>query len=329
MKSGKAEASVSHATVELERGTQSPSSPGGSPTSPQDDMVGLSPAAKLARQHTLRSKAAEAAKTSAPLGKVDEVADDGTPSTWEKNTATRSTLSPGAQRSKKPIGEFGSPGTPQQQTWAEDLSDDEGTIDGHPSSQLPPQLGWRDPAAVDEDSDEEEQDDEAYDDEDDTVRISGEIDPMDEPWAIGVRRSVERTRVPAKGILKSEPALCIPLGRPLMNQRVAMMWSLQMPTLTSRVIILTVHPRPLSRVFAPTRTTLRRRWELNPGHSHAFHPPIQIISMGFIDPTRAPSDIPRITKGRCLLHPDRPAPAARCFRPCRSRAGNHRRWDPS
>ncbi|KAG8881654.1 hypothetical protein FRB97_009276 [Tulasnella sp. 331] len=202
LKSGKAEASVSHATVELERGTYSPSSPGGSPSSPQDDMVGLSPAAKLARQHTLRSKAAEAAKTSASLGKVDEVANDGTPSTWDKNTATRSTLSPGAQR--KPIGEFGGPRSQQQQTWAEDLSDEETTIDDHRPGQQPPQLGWRDPATVDEDSDEEEQDDEAYDEEDDTVRMSGEVDPMDEPWAVGVRRSVERTRVPAKGILKTD-----------------------------------------------------------------------------------------------------------------------------
>ncbi|KAG9001105.1 hypothetical protein FRB94_007163 [Tulasnella sp. JGI-2019a] len=205
LKSGKVEASVSHATVELERGSQSLSSPDGSPSSPQDDMVGLSPAAKLARQHTLRSKAAEAAKASATLAKVDEAAGDGTPSTWEKNTATRSTLAPGVHHKRKPVGEFGASGAQPQQTWPDDLSDEETTVDGHPASAASstPQLGYRDPALVDDDSDEEEQEEEAYDDEDDTVRMSGEVDPMDEPWAVGVRRSVERMRVPVKGILKN------------------------------------------------------------------------------------------------------------------------------
>jgi len=38
------------------------------------------------------------------------------------------------------------------------------------------------------------------------VRVDGrggEYDPSEEPWAVGIRRSVEKTRTPAKGILKN------------------------------------------------------------------------------------------------------------------------------
>ncbi|KAG8902647.1 hypothetical protein FRB99_004299 [Tulasnella sp. 403] len=193
-KGGKAEASVSHATVELEPGSNS-----NGDGNPGDDLTGLSPAAKLARQHTLRSRAADAARAKAEneRNQRDEAGADGpTPVTWEKSTTTTRAINP-----RKTVSELGQAG------WAnsdEEASDEEGTYEAH--GQRPPQTtDWREHA--EQDSEEEEDDEYGYpaEDEDDTVRLdNGEM--VDEPWAVGVRRSVERQRVPAKGILKNGQA---------------------------------------------------------------------------------------------------------------------------
>ena len=150
-----------------------------------DDMVGLSPAAKLARQHTLRSRAAETARVKERERIAEENSRADKPPTWEKSTTNRK---------KDPA-----------MTWSddEDESEEDGTFDGHgyqPSQ--PPQVSdW---AGLDDSG---EDDDEEYGfaapGEDDTVRVSDRRDDFEEePWAVGLRRSVERTRVPVKGILK-------------------------------------------------------------------------------------------------------------------------------
>lgn len=186
LKSRKAEASVSHATAELEAGS------GDVGTS--DDLTGLSPAAKLVRQHTLRTRAADEARAKTEHDRHSEETNQSqTPSTWEKNTATR-----GGNLARKPVNEVGG--------WNgedDDFSEDGSTFDGH--RHQPPAQDWRDPADF-EDSDEEQGYGDGYDEEDETVRLNGQYDegdPADEPWAVGVRRSVERTRVPTKGILKN------------------------------------------------------------------------------------------------------------------------------
>ncbi|KAG8908685.1 hypothetical protein FRC01_007299, partial [Tulasnella sp. 417] len=188
LKSRKAEASVSHATAELEAGSSGDM--GG------DDMAGLSPAAKLVRQHTLRTRAADEARAKADQpGPHSEGANQKqTPSTWEKNTTTR-----GGNQSRKPVNEVGGGWNGED----DDFSEDGSTFDGH--RHQPPAQDWRDPADF-EDSDEEQGYGDGYDEEDETVRLEGQYDegdPADEPWAVGLRRSVERTRVPAKGILKN------------------------------------------------------------------------------------------------------------------------------
>ncbi|KAK7468365.1 hypothetical protein VKT23_002881 [Stygiomarasmius scandens] len=173
------EASVSHVTAELDR-----SSDWGGP-----EMSGLSPAAKLARQHTLKTNAEAAAKAkaqqeAAAAAAVANAANAGSKTfpngnsagvpTWEKNTATRQgSVSPvkggGAVRVNEEVGD-----------------------NIH--------AGW----------DDDDEDWNGEEDEDVTIRmgverINVEEDLYDEPepWAVDVRRSVERTRQPSKGILKN------------------------------------------------------------------------------------------------------------------------------
>ncbi|KAJ7223249.1 hypothetical protein GGX14DRAFT_657733 [Mycena pura] len=198
-KSGKSEASeasVSHATAELEAGDWSVPETGG--------MTGLSPAAKLARQHTLKSnaeaaaKAKEAAARAAAASSAGAGADgmvngsgvngsvdaSGVP-TWERNTATRS---PGKRSGGMAVAEDGT------HVFVED-SESEDEV------QSPPQQQWDD------------EDDEEWGmlggEEDDTIRVGvpgGDADCEDdeiEPWAVDVRRSIERARKPARGILKN------------------------------------------------------------------------------------------------------------------------------
>jgi hypothetical protein len=200
-KSAKAEASeasVSHVTAELDR--SSAADWGGA------EMSGLSPAAKLARQHTLKSNAEAAAKAkaqqeaaAAAAAEVATKSNGSTPTsgvpTWEKNTHTRQgSVSPVKRGSAFKVNEDGTKVLVEED---EDRSDDDHHYNGLQSqstSDYNPD-GWDD----DEDWDGEE-------DEDVTIRMGMErVDEEydePEPWATDVRRSIERTRIPAKGILK-------------------------------------------------------------------------------------------------------------------------------
>ena len=206
------EASVSHVTAELDR------MGGGSDWSVDSDMNGLSPAAKLARHHTLKSNAEAAAKAKATQeaaaaaaaeasSKVNGVNGSAGVPTWDRNTATRQgSLSPVKGGGGIRINEDGT------RTFIEE--DDEDSDDGGQSGNqsFPNPDGWDDDEDWDLDGD---------GDEDVTIRVGmdqkviiSEDDKFEygkfqqqqllnvEPWAIDVRRSVERTRKPAKGILK-------------------------------------------------------------------------------------------------------------------------------
>ncbi|KAH7330642.1 hypothetical protein B0J17DRAFT_722331 [Rhizoctonia solani] len=142
-KADASEASVTHATVEVDR-VPGPSAVG---TAVMDDMTGLSPAAKLARQHTLKSNAQAVERAKA-----------------EAEAAAAVAAAAEANR-------------------------------------------------LDEEDEEEEESEEAFDpaahmtggfdDEDITVRLEQTKITDDEVWAVGIRRSVERTRQPVKGILRN------------------------------------------------------------------------------------------------------------------------------
>jgi len=214
-KGNAAQASVSLVTAELDRAGAS-----GDWSVSAGEMNGLSPAAKLARQHTLKSNA-EAAEARAREAKEREaarerereeaeareaaravLATNGVTQVpvWDRNTATRSPQKGGAMR----INEDGT------RTFIEDEDEDE-SEDGHyqrfqQQQQQQQQQGWDDDDDWDLDGD---------GDEDATIRVG--IQPRSssdtgrssssgteehEPWAVDVRRSVERTRQPARGILK-------------------------------------------------------------------------------------------------------------------------------
>ncbi|KAJ1310727.1 hypothetical protein OPQ81_009248 [Rhizoctonia solani] len=138
------EASVTHATVEVDR-VPGPSAVG---TGVMDDMTGLSPAAKLARQHTLKSnaQAAERAKL-------------------EAQAAAAAAAAAEANRVEE--------------------EDEDGSEEFDPAAHM---TG-------------------GFDDEDITVRLEqtriAEPEEEEEVWAVGIRRSVERTRKPIKGILRN------------------------------------------------------------------------------------------------------------------------------
>ncbi|KAG8923978.1 hypothetical protein FRC02_010773 [Tulasnella sp. 418] len=199
-KGEKSEASVTHATVELERGTNS----GG------DDMVGLSPAAKLARQHTLRTNAAEAARAKAEREARDkenkekeEMGKLPTPTTWENNTTSRA------------AGRNNAAALNRRDHGSEDELSDDGTYDGNHQGgkQAVNYTSYRDQTNMDSDS-EGDDDQYQYDEEDDTAQFEGHSDEV-EPWAVGLRRSVERTLTPAKGILKYQSKFGPPLNPPI------------------------------------------------------------------------------------------------------------------
>jgi len=187
-KAGAVQAEVSHVHAELDRGIGA-------------DAKGLSPAAELARQHTLKTKAEAAAKAkvqqeAAAAVAVATVAPTittglaGVP-TWDKNTTTRTgPLSPVRRSVGLKVNEDGT------HVVVED--EDEETDDGH-----------YDPSANNVDGWDDDEDWDIPGDEDATIRmdmskarISEEPDEA-EPWATDIRRSVERTKRPMKGILKS------------------------------------------------------------------------------------------------------------------------------
>ncbi|KZT58545.1 hypothetical protein CALCODRAFT_508120 [Calocera cornea HHB12733] len=169
-KSAAATASVSLATAEVDRGPQAP------------EEMGLSPAARLARQHTLRSNAEAAAKAQAAAAArqearaPDEQGATVVPATWDRNTTKRTP-----------------PGTPRSGGRLPVLEDDRWE---EKEREEPAEFGLEEEQLEDEESEPEE--DEL------TIRMSG-ISLADEvePWAVGVRRSMERIRQPSKGILKS------------------------------------------------------------------------------------------------------------------------------
>ncbi|RDB24669.1 hypothetical protein Hypma_008207 [Hypsizygus marmoreus] len=193
------EASVSHVTAELDR-TAGDWTAGA-------DMNGLSPAAKLARQHTLKTNAEAAARVKAQQEaaaaavsdpKVNGVNGAGVP-TWDRNTATR-------QGSVSPV-KGGGMRVNEDGTRVLVEDEDEESDDGHYGGPHQPGHGFHD--GWDEDEDWEG---DADGDEDVTIRVGLERTSMDddgyaaledpEPWAVDVRRSVEKARRPAKGILK-------------------------------------------------------------------------------------------------------------------------------
>ncbi|KAI9462712.1 hypothetical protein HD554DRAFT_1442366 [Boletus coccyginus] len=185
-----AEPAVSHAVAELDRGSGS----GGDWS--DASMSGLSPAAKLARQHTLKSNAEAAARAKAAAEVQAQQAKSGStangsvpvPSTWEKNTTTAKGDSPGPGRK---ISEDGTRVVVEEDS-------DSGSENGHEPGYSAPQgqsyisEGW--------------DDDEPWpEEEDDTIRIPVGPQAEDEEvleWANTMRRSIDRSRAPAKGILK-------------------------------------------------------------------------------------------------------------------------------
>lgn len=224
------EASVSHVTAELDR-------MGGDWTVNSADLQGLTPAAKLARQHTLKSNAEAAVKAkeaaAAAAARDTEVATASSSSslngnavagvaTWDRNTATRqgSPIRPSLATNVR-INEDGTRTLVEDD---DDESDDERHY-GHPSpSSLsysgshPHSDGWDD----DEDWELEGDEDVTIRGADVGGRSGGSFDedgfdhPHDgaeaeygrtsvemEPWAVNNRRSIERGRKPKKGILRS------------------------------------------------------------------------------------------------------------------------------
>jgi hypothetical protein len=162
-KADKAEPTVSHVVAELDRGDFE-----------DESLSGLTPAARVARQHTLKSnaEAARRLREQAAIPASHSAAQgNGTgkvPEPWEKNTTTRR-----AENSSRGVSEDG--------TLAEDRSDD-GSGEGGYDPQFDP---------------------------DATVRMTGlpdlqEEDDDDEPWAVGLRRSIEKTRQPGKPVIKSK-----------------------------------------------------------------------------------------------------------------------------
>ena len=188
------EASVSHVTAELDRTSSADWSVGG-------EMTGLSPAAKLARQHTLKTNAEAAARAKAEKEAVAAAeaaranGASGVPA-WERNTTTRqaSPVKGGGIR----VNEDGT------RVFVEE-DEDEDSDDGHYTRQAGPSdhmEGW----------DDDEDWGEGDEDEDVTIRqglddVNLDGDDEHEPWATDVRRSIERKRRPAKGILKCEPSI--------------------------------------------------------------------------------------------------------------------------
>lgn len=192
-----AEPTISLAVAELDRGS------GSSGDWSDPSMRGLSPAAKLARDHTLKSNAEAAAKVKAAAetqaqsqasqtqAKTGTSANGGgvpVPTTWEKNTATARGDSPGPGRR---IAEDGTRVVVEEDS-------DSGSEDGHGpeygASQGLNNLseGW--------------DDDEPWpEEEDETIRIAVGSQADDEEvleWASSMRRSLDKSRAPAKGILK-------------------------------------------------------------------------------------------------------------------------------
>jgi hypothetical protein len=194
-KSRRAEASVSHTTVEFEKGAF-----GG------EELKGLSPAARLARQHTLKSKAADDARAKELAEKREREQsaqnDTNVPLAWDRGTTKR------AGPSSRPtiISETGQPVLVEDDTGSDD---DHHDVDTDTLRRDQFQL-HRTSAPADDLSD----DDSGPFDEDVTVRLGSldlsgssahrasgeEVEDDASQW--GVWRS-RRQDTPIKGILRS------------------------------------------------------------------------------------------------------------------------------
>jgi hypothetical protein len=196
-KAGKAEASqasVSHVTAELDRSSSSGDWNVG------NEMNGLSPAAKLARQHTLKSNAEAAAKA-----KAQQEAAAAAAAAAAATAATASTSTAGQKQQQL---QNGMPGSRAEVNHGARMYHDDGDSHSDGSSEglhahLDDEHGG-DPYDAEEDWGEE--------DEDMTIRLGLERTTVHDEegeeevvqWAVNIRRSVERSRKPAKGILKSQ-----------------------------------------------------------------------------------------------------------------------------
>lgn len=176
-----AEASVSHVTAELDRSGSEWSA----------ELNGLSPAAKLARQHTLKSNAEAAARAKAVEEEAASAAQaaEHVPTTWEKNTTSRHGESP-ARAGGYRVNEEG---------MRVIVEDDDSASEGESAHDYSSHLdGWDD-----EDWNHIEEDDEDLTIRQGLERTSFGSEGETEPWAVNVRRSLERSKTPAKGILKN------------------------------------------------------------------------------------------------------------------------------
>lgn len=218
------EASVSLATAELDRGGSGDWSV---------DLQGLSPAAKLARQHTLKTNAEAAARAKAKAQQEAQATSEtsasasasaatpvnpggmngvsssspsavaaGVPA-WDRNTATRhGAPSKGAGPL---INEDGTRVVVEEE-------EEEESEDGH--YQAPPQIGQSYTPSGWNDDEEWDNTDEQEGSEDATIRTGLERASLDdsnfgypyqeepETWGSDISRSTERRKTPAKGILK-------------------------------------------------------------------------------------------------------------------------------
>jgi hypothetical protein len=189
-KGSAAETRVTTATAELDR-----------MSSGMDDVQGLSPAAQLVRQHTMKSKAQEDARLAAQQRRSQESgAEDGMPVTWDRGTAKR-----GASGVRTPIvNENGNHifAEEDEDSYSGSDDDDNVTFRGH-DHRVPETL-----TSVPEHVDDE---DDFQDDEDVTVRMGdidlhGNLSPEDHEGDTSVWE-VSRPNhqlKPAKGILRSE-----------------------------------------------------------------------------------------------------------------------------
>lgn len=185
------EASISHVTAELDRMGADWSA----------DMKGLSPAAKLARQHTLKTNAEAAARAKATQEATKSVAPPPSNGIHNEEGVSDVSTTSGLRSSGKSKGGLS-------------LNEDcvrmpvESNDGGSDECGDVPQQAGQNVFSDDWDDDEVWEEGEEVD-EDMTIRVGLERRSLDdchsedhEPWAINIRRSLERARRPTKGILK-------------------------------------------------------------------------------------------------------------------------------
>ncbi|GJE99771.1 hypothetical protein PsYK624_160420 [Phanerochaete sordida] len=280
-KGSASEPAVSHATAELDVGEWSA------------DMTGLSPAARLARQHTLKTNAEAAARAKAEAEAkalaMTQAAqgDPNVPTTWEKNTTSKH----GESATSKALTRVSDDGT-RVIVEDDDTDSDDGQYDHPPYNHE----GW-------------EEDDDDWDgaqDGDTTIRQGLEDARLEdeemEPWALGVRRSVERTRRPKKGILKNggnydqetHSPVNLPFGRNRSN-------SYDSPP--------THNPDlgPLARIPSPDPDHIDGLHKHHPSSGPTFLPPLSFEK----DASKEDHSIPRASTPEKTLfnHPNSSAPA--------------------